>query len=1257
MHSLNKPSTFVSPILFIVFLSLQLTVNCQSNSPFTPKIVPPSPNAASLGKFGDIPVSPYTGATDVSIPVYTIEAKGVSVPVGLSYHTGGIRLAEEAGWVGLGWTLNAGGMISRTVNDKDDFAGGYYNSDLSPFTYTEIKGKMLPRTPYWGESYIGPWGYAFVCRYKVYTDVSTYDLYNFWLNYQTIMDNEADSYSFNFLGRSGKFIIGRDRKVILQKQENLKIECPNDGSSFTITDEQGNKYYFLDKEYSRPTIGGPQQISSWLLSKIVTQQKDSVMFNYDPGSTWTTVKGITHESDRKGVPGTEGTTYANDPGQDYLNKNLVNIDCTNAQIQFAFDGNRTDVTGGQKLNTIKIYSKDQSGLQYLKEQQLYYSYFNPGAGVDFLRLRLDSVKEVSGGVSQPPYKFEYNMPGTMQNLMGKHYSSVDHWGFFNGKSNAVNGDNTLGFLPPFLGLVNFGASQAILDLPGANRDPDPSFMNAFSLSKVTYPTGGYTQLEYEPNYYDFFKSVAGTEGKVFEYVPYVTKNVQYIINTNGNTAGSLDLSHLFYSIPNGVAGTNLIVSIAFRGNTDSLAKYHASGFGRINFTFNGNMTDITNTAVMCNGIVCAYSYTVAIPTKTSYSWSAYIDPIVQIPAGLSDIVVNFTWKEAIFYNSTMIMGGGLRIKSITDYSAAAKIAKKRTYDYNYQLDTDHDGINETYTYGREMGFVSYGRYEEMDLGTGNNAHYAVGFTRYSSSNSSFTSQSSGNIVGYDQVTEYTVDPETGIDNGKTVYTYYNSSDTTISYAGYRLPGTSNLYNNLNGLPKAKSVFAKSASGYRCVSSTNYFYRSANRVIYDALKFQFFLAMPPATVEPLTCANGGNEVVCHCPGQVDSTGKYMIACYYPAISSEAILLDSTVEKTYDQNDTTIQLKTSTTNFYDNPVHFQPTRISTLDSKNNKQVSLIRYPQDYIPNGQTLTGNTIIDSLIKKNMVSSTVEKRDSFYYSGSQTGYVKGAQLNAYKILSSQSVALDKQYNLDVSSPVTDFQPFSFTNNVTSQDSRYRQMISFDNYDNTNNILQYTQTDQLPIAIVWDYKNLYPVAQVKKATVANVAYCSFEADGKGNWTFTGTATVDATSPTGNNCYNLGQASGNITKPGLTAATVYTVSYWRKTTTPLTITGTQGTATQGKTINGWTYFEHKVTGQTTITVSGTNFIDELRLYPSNAQMTTYTYIPQVGMSSACDVNNKITYYFYDALLRLKWIKDQDKNVIKTFKYHYVNQIPNN
>jgi hypothetical protein len=1259
--------------LLILLLSSCLNysgVLAQSNAPYTPKIIPPSPNAASLGKFGDIPVSPYTGTTDISVPVYTIQAKGVSVPVSLNYHTGGIRLAEEAGWVGLGWALNAGGMISRSINDKDDFNGGYYTSDMvTPFP--DVKGRFQSRSLYTNEPNMGIWGYYFTCRYKVTTELNSLDLYNVIKNMSSApatYDLEPDSYSFNFLGRSGKFIIGRDRKIVLQKQENLQIVCATDGSAFVITDEQGNKYYFSDKEYNQPASGGAQHISSWLLSKVVTQQKDSVMFNYYTDNTWSTVKGIAHESDRKGFPGSEGTTYSNDAGQSYLNKTLQTIDYSNAQVQFSFDASRADLQNGKRLNTIKIYSKDQSGLKYLKETQLFYSYFNTGFSdvLEFQRLRLDSVREASGTSNLPAYGFTYNMPAGNTSFMGKHYSSVDHWGYFNGVSNAVGGNYALGFLPPYNGPVNVGTSGAtlVLDLPGANRDPNATYMTSFSLNKVTYPTGGYTLLDYEPNYYDYANSISGSGGRDFEYVTTVNKSVQYIINTNGTTNGTVDFSHILYTIPSSV-GTNATFSIGFRAaSSDSLNKYHNNlGYGKINFTFQSNVTDISSTSLNCSGqvvngncsgTVYGTGYNININSPSTYNWSAYIDPVVAVPGGLQDIIVNFTWKEALFNNTTMMMSGGLRVKTITDYSANGQVAKKRTYDYGYQQDRNGDGTPESYSYGRSMGYLSYARYEFIDPSSGPKGS---SFTRYSSSNSSFTSQSSGNTVGYDQVTEYTVDPETGVDNGKTVYTYNNSADTTFTYSGYKLPGLSNLPNNLNGLPRSKYVFAKTGSGYRRIAATDYFYRSANRVIYDAMKYQALTNLLPGNVGPITCYIPTVQA-CNCPGQIDSTGLYIIANFYPAMSSELVLLDSTVDRSIDQNDTTIQLKTVTKNYYDNPKHNQVTRTSITDSKNNTTTSLIKYPQDYIPNGFTVTGNTILDSMINKNMVASTIEKRDSFYYSGSSTGYVKGAQLNLYRFLTPmQSIGLDKQYNLDVQSPVTDFQGFAINNNLTSQDSRYRQMISFDSYTSDNNIQQYTLTDQLPMSVIWDYYNNYPIAQVKKAGVGEIAYTSFEADGKGNWTFSGATSADITSPTGGNCYNL--AGGNITKAGLNTATVFTVSYWRKTASALTITGTQaGYPIQGKTIDGWTFFEHKITGQSTITVSGTGSIDELRLYPFNAQMTTYTYSPLTGMSSACGIDNKIAYYFYDEFLRLKWIKDQDKNIIKTFRYHYINQGgPNN
>ena len=87
--------------------------------------------------------------------------------------------------------------------------------------------------------------------------------------------------------------------------------------------------------------------------------------------------------------------------------------------------------------------------------------------------------------------------------------------------------------------------------------------------------------------------------------------------------------------------------------------------------------------------------------------------------------------------------------------------------------------------------------------------------------------------------------------------------------------------------------------------------------------------------------------------------------------------------------------------------------------------------------------------------------------------------------------------------------------------------------------------------------------------------------------------------------------------------------------------------------WTLYVHKVTGQSTITLTGSGLIDELRLYPSTAQMTTYTYSPLVGMTSQTDVGNRVTYYEYDGLARLKRIRDQDYNILKTFEYQY--QVP--
>jgi hypothetical protein len=132
-----------------------------------------------------------------------------------------------------------------------------------------------------------------------------------------------------------------------------------------------------------------------------------------------------------------------------------------------------------------------------------------------------------------------------------------------------------------------------------------------------------------------------------------------------------------------------------------------------------------------------------------------------------------------------------------------------------------------------------------------------------------------------------------------------------------------------------------------------------------------------------------------------------------------------------------------------------------------------------------------------------------------------------------------------------------------------------------------------------------------------------------------------------------STNTLIKSGLTSGTTYVVSFWSKSGAAITVTG--GTVTNvatGNPKNGWLYHEYSVSGATSVTIGGTGLVDELRLYPSTAQMSTYTYIPLVGMASKCDSKNDITYYVYDNVGRLIQVLDQNQNVVKQYQYNYSN-----
>ncbi|HMI61295.1 MAG TPA: hypothetical protein VK518_10310, partial [Puia sp.] len=83
--------------------------------------------------------------------------------------------------------------------------------------------------------------------------------------------------------------------------------------------------------------------------------------------------------------------------------------------------------------------------------------------------------------------------------------------------------------------------------------------------------------------------------------------------------------------------------------------------------------------------------------------------------------------------------------------------------------------------------------------------------------------------------------------------------------------------------------------------------------------------------------------------------------------------------------------------------------------------------------------------------------------------------------------------------------------------------------------------------------------------------------------------------------------------------------------------------------WQFNEQAYTGP--IALSGT--LDDIRIFPADAQMSTYTYQPLVGITSELDPAGHCTTYEYDNLNRISLVRDKDKNILKKYCYDYAGQ----
>jgi hypothetical protein len=1176
---MRKYRIFINVIL-VLLLSQSAKAQVDQRVYDLQNVTPPSPNAASLGKYADWPVNLYTGLPEISIPIYELKGRNLSVPIGLSYHASGIKVGENASSVGLGWSLEAGGVITRSVRGLPDDAGG-------------TSGYLGLRSQYNNPGDLSSG-----------TAIPSYDTVDQLSVAQGNSDSEPDLYMFNALGRSYKFYFSGDGTIVTQPYSNLKITCNLSDSSWTVTMEDGTQlqfgggYQFVEQT-SSISFSTYSFISSWCLHYLISPEHDTVRFTYTQSSIQQdgyyyqvdyTLDHLAANNLTSGVPTTTKSGTSKVQNQSVTMLTPATIESDLGRVEFDTT-TRSDLTGAVAVSGIKIFSKLQNA--YIKSYKYYYGYSTAASGNVYTagstnppyRLKLDSLEEIPSDNSQPNFwQFAYNP----KSLPSRKSFAQDYWGYFNG----ATGNTT--FLPPVLSFDPDGH-------PSGNRSPDSASMMAEMLTRITYPTGGYSQFTYEPNSYISYQQEFGAVG--VNPSLYLTADQSNFTNTYSDTFTIASTQYYNFQFEGIFSSTYLadygvsttLASAKLFNNTGTLLTSIAlkKGDNEINYT--------TSSIELNPGTY--------IFTMSSISPQGDFDTTAQSVS----LQASFSYVASLGYGNVTQLVGGVRIKSIVsndNLDTSRNIQKYYQYENPFvvsPLDPSNDFVSLTTDNLYDCVGTDDGGTLTACGAPGCLATSVVYQARNSSTKFSLGSIQGGPI-GYGKVTEK-FGPNG--ENGENVY-YYSSVDdiNDASAKGFPYPAICSL-DYERGLLLEKDTYT---SDSLLISKTLNTYQFTGRGSIKAYKaaFQF---------------------------------NTLSSCYsYPYFSSlvDEIFYNDYTNQGMHTSSTTITYNTATGDsvesttyyYYDDSLNMQPVRTKRVNSKGDTVLEYTRTPFELADINSSIsltsTAAAALDTMLSRNMVGQSVETER--YVGGALTN----KSLKNYKVQPNGLVLPDNVMWQNYNNPI-------------------ETRINFPGYDNFGNLLQQAKTGDEYHSYIYDYDANYPIAQVVNADTASIAYSSFEADGTGNWTL-GSGSVDTTTGfTGSKSFNLGSS---VSKAGLNSSTTYLVSYWTTNNSAFSISGTiSGYPVKGKTIyvnnNSWTLYLHKVTGQSTITVSGTGHIDELRLYPANAQMITYTYTPLVGMTSQTDIGNRVTYYEYDGLQRLKRIRDQDYNILKTFEYQY--QVP--
>jgi hypothetical protein len=464
--------------------------------------------------------------------------------------------------------------------------------------------------------------------------------------------------------------------------------------------------------------------------------------------------------------------------------------------------------------------------------------------------------------------------------------------------------------------------------------------------------------------------------------------------------------------------------------------------------------------------------------------------------------------------------------------------------------------------------------------------------RTSDSNGSpFNSQ--GYAVGYDKVIE---ELGPGGSFGSTEYEYDNRIDEVrTSFYGNGVPVRPSTFATrsypLNGTLKKKTDFAYPKQKIK--ETANTYVLKKDTIIYGMTKSHVRMV-----------------------GMAADNSSLLLRVY-PTLESNFVFLSESVETSFENGLPHTELRS--TYSYDNAVHRQLTKKTFQKSDELLAITEYKYAADYT---DAEANSAIMAMKGGKHMHNVPVEvTTKTLAPDGSEK--VVNREFTIYGF-SGPLLFPKEKIALTINQPALPANVPAYVPATSYNTTLYRKLFSLD-YDAHGNLMHIQKTSDMPVTYLWGYNNSFPVAEIRNALNTECYYTSFEEDG------------DAfTEGLGGSLARTGDKVKNISS--YTFPSEYTpnesntwMSYWFWSN------------------NKWN-FSGPLPFQRTVTFSGSK-MDEVRAFPKQAQMKTFTYNTLVGgVSSITDENSQSQYFEYDLTGRLKLIRNADKQILKTFFYHY-------